>query len=97
MQPYPLWKTILLVVVTLLGALYALPNIYGEDPAVQINTTSGDPLPAEFAAAVDAALKAEGISAAARLSGALGRTEMPLQIRLRRRFGGDSATPATHR
>ncbi|TAM30278.1 MAG: protein translocase subunit SecD [Nevskiaceae bacterium] len=64
MQPYPLWKTILLVVVTLLGALYALPNIYGEDPAVQINTTSGDPLPAEFAAAVDAALKAEGISAA---------------------------------
>lgn len=61
MQPYPLWKTILLVVVTLLGALYALPNVYGEDPAVQINTTSGDPLPAEFAAQVDAALKAEGV------------------------------------
>lgn len=61
MQPYPLWKTILLLIVTSLGALYALPNIYGEDPSVQINTTSGDPLPAEFAAQVDAALKAEGI------------------------------------
>ncbi|ROH91672.1 protein translocase subunit SecD [Stagnimonas aquatica] len=61
MQPYPLWKTILLVVVTLLGALYALPNVYGEDPAVQINTTSGDPLPVDFAAQVDAALKTEGI------------------------------------
>lgn len=61
MHPYPLWKTILLVVVTLLGALYALPNVYGEDPAVQINTTSGDPLPADFSSQVDAALNAEGI------------------------------------
>jgi len=63
MQPYPLWKTILLVVVTLLGALYALPNIYGEDPSVQINTTSGDPLPADFAETVQAALAADGITA----------------------------------
>ena len=63
MHPYPLWKSILLVVVTLLGALYALPNLYGEDPAVQINTTSGDPLPADFGATVETALKAEGVSA----------------------------------
>jgi len=63
MQPYPLWKTILLVIVTLLGALYALPNIYGEDPSVQVNTTSGDPLPADFAETVQAALAADGLTA----------------------------------
>ena len=63
MQPYPLWKTILLVIVTLLGALYALPNLYGEDPAVQVNTISGDPLPADFAETVQAALAADGLQA----------------------------------
>ncbi|WP_392558749.1 protein translocase subunit SecD [Orbus mooreae] len=36
---YPLWKYILLVVVILVGLLYALPNIYGEDPAIQISNT----------------------------------------------------------
>ncbi len=34
---YPLWKYILLVLVILTGALYAAPNLYGEDPAVQIS------------------------------------------------------------
>lgn len=34
---YPLWKYILLVVVVLLGIVYAMPNLYGEDPALQIS------------------------------------------------------------
>ena len=34
---YPLWKYIMLVGVILVGLLYALPNIYGEDPAIQIS------------------------------------------------------------
>ncbi|WP_267340064.1 MULTISPECIES: protein translocase subunit SecD [unclassified Gilliamella] len=34
---YPLWKYIMLVVVICVGLLYALPNIYGEDPAIQIS------------------------------------------------------------
>lgn len=38
---YPLWKYILLVVIILAGLLYALPNIYGEDPAVQISGSRG--------------------------------------------------------
>jgi preprotein translocase subunit SecD len=63
MQPYPLWKYITLILVTLIGALYALPNLYGEDPAVQISTQSGEPLPADFGAQVDKVLLAESLKA----------------------------------
>src|SRR3990167_9703368 len=34
---YPLWKNLLIICILLLGLLYALPNIFGEDPAVQIS------------------------------------------------------------
>lgn len=63
MHQYPLWKTVTLIVATLIGALYALPNIYGEAPAVQIATVSGDPLPADFGDQVSKALAADQISA----------------------------------
>ena len=33
---YPLWKYILIIFIVLIGAFYALPNIYGEDPALQV-------------------------------------------------------------
>ncbi|SMB26271.1 SecYEG protein translocase auxillary subunit [Sterolibacterium denitrificans] len=38
MNRYPLWKNILVAVTLLLGALYTLPNFYGESPAVQISS-----------------------------------------------------------
>ena len=37
LNQYPLWKYILLVVVLFFASIYALPNLYGEDPAVQIS------------------------------------------------------------
>jgi preprotein translocase subunit SecD len=37
MNQYPLWKYLILVVVLVVGAIYALPNVYGEDPALQIS------------------------------------------------------------
>ena len=37
LNQYPLWKYILLVVVLLFASIFALPNLYGEDPAVQIS------------------------------------------------------------
>ncbi len=37
MNRYPPWKYILLAIVVLIGCIYALPNIYGEDPALQIS------------------------------------------------------------
>jgi len=36
MNRYPLWKYLIVVVSVLLGLVYALPNFYGESPAVQI-------------------------------------------------------------
>lgn len=38
---YPLWKNLMVIIVIAIGALYALPNIYGEDPAVQISGLRG--------------------------------------------------------
>lgn len=38
---YPWWKNLLIVVVIAVGALYALPNLYGEDPALQISSAQG--------------------------------------------------------
>ncbi|MGB1199382.1 MAG: protein translocase subunit SecD, partial [Thalassotalea sp.] len=37
----PLWKTLLVVFIVAIGALYASPNLYGEDPAVQISGLRG--------------------------------------------------------
>ena len=37
MNRYPLWKYLLIVIVLVVGAIYALPNLYGDDPALQIS------------------------------------------------------------
>ena len=42
MNRYPLWKYLLLLAVLLAGVLYALPNLYGEQPAVQVSRANGD-------------------------------------------------------
>ena len=38
MNRYPLWKYLLIAVALLLGALYTVPNFFGESPAVQISS-----------------------------------------------------------
>lgn len=38
MNRYPVWKYVLIVLVLLLGALYTIPNFFGESPAVQITS-----------------------------------------------------------
>lgn len=37
MNKYPTWKYALILIVVLTGTLYALPNLYGRDPAIQIS------------------------------------------------------------
>lgn len=39
LNQYPLWKYLLIVVVLVIGVIYALPNVYGTDPALQISAT----------------------------------------------------------
>ncbi|WP_071601372.1 protein translocase subunit SecD [Dickeya chrysanthemi] len=38
---YPLWKYLMLIVTIVVGLLYALPNLYGEDPAIQVTGARG--------------------------------------------------------
>ena len=38
---YPLWKNLRVIFLVAICVLYALPNLYGEDPAVQISGTRG--------------------------------------------------------
>jgi len=42
---YPLWKNLLLLGILLLAVIYAVPNLYPEDPSIQISHDSGE-LPA---------------------------------------------------
>ena len=55
MNQYPLWKYLLLVFMLMVGLIYALPNVYGEDPALQISGSRN--------ATLDAAAKDKVISA----------------------------------
>jgi len=41
MNHYPLWKNLLVVAILIVGALIALPNLFGEDPALQVSRDSG--------------------------------------------------------
>ncbi len=62
MNKYPLWKYLLILAVIVVGVVYALPNLYGEYPAIQISPTR--------TTKVDAALvtRVEGILTQANLA-----------------------------
>lgn len=53
---YPLWKYLLIAVIALVGIIYALPNIYGDDPAVQISPSHGAPVNAALREQVSSVL-----------------------------------------
>ena len=52
---YPIWGYLALTAVILIGALYAIPNLYPEDPSVQISHDSGS-LPADLKQRVESIL-----------------------------------------
>ena len=35
---YPLWKNLMLIVIAVIGLIYAIPNLYTENPVVQISS-----------------------------------------------------------
>ncbi|PKH21319.1 protein translocase subunit SecD [Enterobacterales bacterium CwR94] len=57
----PLWKYIMLVVVLVVGLLYALPNLYGEDPAVQVTGARGSAASEQTLVQIQNALQKEKI------------------------------------
>lgn len=63
MNRYPVWKYAIIVIALLVGGLYALPNLFGEAPAVQISVAKASmKLDASALARVESVLKAGGIA-----------------------------------
>ncbi|MCG6942031.1 MAG: protein translocase subunit SecD [Thiohalocapsa sp.] len=57
MNRYPLWKNLLILAVVLVGLLYALPNLFPQDPSIQIKGTRENPVTEASAAEISAALE----------------------------------------
>jgi preprotein translocase subunit SecD len=62
LNQYPWWKYLIIVVVLSVGALYALPNIYGTDPALQITASKNAKLDIGTQQQVEGMLKGANIS-----------------------------------
>ena len=62
MLEFPRWKYVVILLVVLLATLYALPNIYPQDPSVQITSNRGAPTGVELDAKIDEALSAAGVT-----------------------------------
>jgi preprotein translocase subunit SecD len=58
---YPVWVYALIVLAILVGGLYAFPNIYPEDPAVQISNSRTGEVEPEVTSIIDVILAAQGI------------------------------------
>ncbi len=76
MNKYPLWKYLVILAVIIPGFLYALPNLYGEDPALQISATRSATIDESTEQQLKNALDEKGIS-----FHSLQRTEDGIQLR----------------
>ena len=57
---FPAWKNALVLIVLAFGIIYSLPNLYGNDPAVQLAASGSTPLQPAQAEDVKASLKQAG-------------------------------------
>ena len=58
----PLWKYLLVVAVVIPGLIYALPNLFGDDPGLQIRATRGYDLDSSVVEQIETNLSSEQIS-----------------------------------
>jgi preprotein translocase subunit SecD len=64
MNRYPVWKYAIILIALVVGALYTLPNFFGEAPAVQVSAAkAGHKVDAATQARVEEALKGAGLTA----------------------------------
>ena len=61
MNRYPLWKNLLVAVVLLIALIYAMPNIFDQDPSMEIGGTRRATVDGDTEARVRAALKSAGV------------------------------------
>ncbi len=59
---FPLWKNLLVIAVLLIGLVFALPNIFGDAPAIQVTAETGQPLEQGALERVTGILDAAGIN-----------------------------------
>ncbi|MDO8954936.1 MAG: protein translocase subunit SecD [Gammaproteobacteria bacterium] len=59
---YPVWKYVLIAVLILLACLYALPNVFGESPAVQISPKGGQSVTTAMVSNVQQILSSNAIT-----------------------------------
>jgi len=61
MSQYPVWRFGLLIAVILMGALYALPNLFGDSAALQISPRRAAQVDAQFQGEIEQALIIAGV------------------------------------
>jgi len=61
MNQYPAWKYVLIALVLLVGVIYAIPNLYPNDPAVQISSRHGEAVTTELESQAEELLKSKGL------------------------------------
>ena len=59
---YPAWKYALIAVALLAGIVFALPNLFGEDPAVQVSAIRGAPIDEALRDRLVGRIQADGIA-----------------------------------
>ena len=62
MNHYPAWKNALVLAVIIIGALFAMPNLFDKDPAVQVSAGRYGSIDLELMSQVETALKAQSIN-----------------------------------
>tara|TARA_B100000029_G_scaffold478193_1_gene524015 strand:+ start:3428 stop:5299 length:1872 start_codon:yes stop_codon:yes gene_type:complete len=61
MNRFPLWGNLLVALIMLGGLVFALPNIFGDDPALQITREDGNPVTEITLSGINSTLEAEGV------------------------------------
>lgn len=61
MNCYSFWRYLLFVLLILMGVIYAFPNLYGEDPAIQISEKKGRSIRANLEKEIESNLNAQNI------------------------------------
>ena len=58
---YPLWKNLLVLIIFGIGIIYSLPNLYGDDPSVQVSSTQMTNITQDQSNQIESDIKASGV------------------------------------